>query len=82
MERWWNDTDGGNRSTRRKICHSHNLPAKNRAWSSQRSKPGLPSDRAAINCVSHGTTSQLFLFMTETEIAYGTVRTGSLNAPA
>jgi len=47
----------------------------------QRSNPGLPSGRAAINHVSHGTTSRLFLFITETEIVYGAVRTGSLNAP-
>jgi hypothetical protein len=71
---------GENRSTRRKTCPSHNLPAKN-LTSSRRSNPGLPSERAAINRVSRGTTSQLFLFITETEVVYGAVRTGSLNAP-
>ena len=68
---------GENRSTRRKTCPSHNLPAKNLTWSSQRSNPGLPSERAAINHVSHGTTIQLFLFITETETVYGAVRIGS-----
>jgi hypothetical protein len=53
-ERRWNDTDRGNRRTRRKTCPSATLPTTNPTWIDPGANPGLRGERPATNDLSHG----------------------------
>jgi hypothetical protein len=48
-ERRWNDTDRGNRRTRRKTCPSATLSTTNPTWIDPGANPGLRGERPAPN---------------------------------
>jgi hypothetical protein len=54
-ERRWNDTDRGNRRTRRKTCPSATLSTTNTTWIDPGANPGFRGDRPEANDLSHGT---------------------------
>jgi hypothetical protein len=49
MEHQWKETDGENRSTRRKTCPSATLSTTNPTWTGPGSNPGLRGERTATN---------------------------------
>jgi hypothetical protein len=62
VERWWNDTNRGERSrARREPCPTATLPTTNPLWTGLGSNPGLQGKRPAINRLGHGTAIVLML---------------------
>ena len=55
MERWGNNTERGNRSTRRKTYLSVTLSTTNLTRAGPESSAGLPGERLEIKRLSHGT---------------------------
>jgi hypothetical protein len=54
MQSWWNDTDRRKRRKSEKTCPSATLSTANPTWTD----PGVPDERPATNCLSHGTTDE------------------------
>jgi hypothetical protein len=51
----WNNTDRGNRRTRRKTCHSATWSSTNPTWTNPGANPGLCGEKPATNRLSYGT---------------------------
>ena len=54
MEQCWNDADGGNRSRRKKTCHSATLSTTSPTRADLERNPGPHDDRPATDRLSHG----------------------------
>jgi hypothetical protein len=55
MEQRWNDTDRGNRRTRRGTCPSATLCTTSPTWTALVAKPALHGEKPATNRLSYGT---------------------------
>ena len=70
MERWWSDTEWGNRSTDNKTSPSVTLSTANPKWTDPVSNPGLRGEKSVTKCLSHGMGLNKFNFQDRSLMRY------------